>query len=115
MSYDWLRPSFFILAEDVDNARSCSGEFYDAYDDEDEIDSSARLDDYTTYEDEDDFGESRSSMDPFGWGDFDRECINESDGMHFWGSDNEDGTTDWYTDCGDLDSTTITPDDDEFW
>lgn len=55
----------------------------------------------------------RNTMDPFGWGDFDREYTNESDGMHFWGSDNDDGTTDWYTDNGDLDSTTPTPDDDE--
>ena len=101
MSYDWLRPNFFILAEDVDNARSCSGEFYDAYDDEDEIDSSAYLNDYTTYEDEDDFGESRSSMDPFGWGDFDQECINESDGI-LQGSDNEDNRLVYRH--GDLDS-----------
>ncbi|MGN0707478.1 MAG: hypothetical protein ACI4JC_05700 [Faecalibacterium sp.] len=55
-------------------------------------------------------------MDPFGWGAFDREYTNESDGMHFWGSDNDDGTTDWYTDCGDFDSTTPTPnDDDDLW
>lgn len=54
-------------------------------------------------------------MDPFGWGDFDREATNESDGRHFWGSDNEDGTTDWYDDYGNLDCRTATPDDDDDW
>ena len=35
---------------------------------------------------------------------FDREDTNPSDGKHFWGIDNEDGTTTWYDDNGDLDS-----------
>ena len=50
--------------------------------------------------------------DPFGWGDFDRESTNESDGMHFWGQDNDDGTTTWYDDKGNLDSVSKTPHDD---
>lgn len=53
------------------------------------------------------------NMDPFGWGDFDREYVNQDDGQHFWGSDNEDGTTDWYTDDGYLDSCTPTPVDED--
>lgn len=51
----------------------------------------------------------RDNMDPFGWGDFDRESTNASDGMHFWGQDNEDGTTTWYDDRGNLDSISKTP------
>lgn len=43
------------------------------------------------------------------WGPFDREDTNESDKQHFWGKDNGDGTTDWYTKDGTLDSTTTTP------
>ena len=41
--------------------------------------------------------------------DYDREDWNESDGKHFYGSDNDDNTTDWYDDRGDYDSTTPTP------
>lgn len=54
-----------------------------------------------------------SDMDPFGWGEFDRESTNP-DGQHFWGRDNPDGTTDWYDDDGNYDCRTQTPDDD-FW
>jgi len=50
---------------------------------------------------------------PFGFGGFDRESTNESDGQHFWGKDNDDGTTDWYTDSGCLDCNTPTPRDDD--
>jgi hypothetical protein len=39
----------------------------------------------------------------------DREATNDSDGQHFWGYDQENGTTDWYTDNGILDSNTPTP------
>ena len=46
-------------------------------------------------------------------GPYDREDTNESGGAHFWGCDNDDGTTDWYTDSGDLDSTSRTPWDDD--
>lgn len=59
------------------------------------------------------FSISCNDMNPFGWGDFDRETVNESDGQHFWGVDNDDGTTDWYTDDGSLDSTTPTPYEDD--
>lgn len=55
------------------------------------------------------------NMDPFGWGDFDREETNDSDGQHFWGSDNDDGTTTWYTDDGTLDCVTDTPYDEDDW
>ena len=54
---------------------------------------------------------SYKDLDPFGWGDFDREESND-DGQHFWGSDNGDGTTTWYTDDGTTDCITETPDDD---
>ena len=43
----------------------------------------------------------------------DRSDRNESDGQRFSGFDNEDGTTDWYTSDGTLDSTTPTPHDDD--
>lgn len=49
---------------------------------------------------------------PFDLGDFDRESTNESDGAHFFGSDNEDGTTTWYDDDGNCDCITPTPSDD---
>ncbi len=52
------------------------------------------------------------NMDPFDGDDFDRETTNESDGMHFVGYDNDDGTTAWYDDDGNLDSVTSTPEDD---
>ena len=52
-----------------------------------------------------------NEKDPFGWGDFDREETN-SDGQHFWGSDNGDGTTTWFDDNGYCDCITETPDDD---
>ena len=51
---------------------------------------------------------------PFDLGDFDRESTNESDGAHFFGSDNEDGTTTWYDDDGNCDCITPTPSDDWF-
>lgn len=45
--------------------------------------------------------------------DYDRWEQNESDGMIFYGYDDEDtGTTDWYTENGELDCTTDTPSDD---
>lgn len=45
---------------------------------------------------------------------YDRTETNKSDGQTFYGyDDKEDGTTDWYTDDGTLDSTTETPSDDE--
>ena len=56
-----------------------------------------------------------TNMDPFGWGDFDRESVNDSDDQHFWGSDNDDGTTSWYTDDGTLDCVTDTPSDEDDW
>lgn len=52
--------------------------------------------------------------DPFGWGPCDREATNESDGLHFFGYDNADGTTTWYSDDGCCDSITATPKDDDF-
>lgn len=45
--------------------------------------------------------------------DYDRTSQNESDGQKFYGYDNENGTTDWYTEDGHLDSRTNTPSDDE--
>ena len=43
----------------------------------------------------------------------DRIDKNESDGQTFYGYDHKDGTTDWYTKDGQLDSTTKTPKDDD--
>ena len=51
-----------------------------------------------------------------GPGDHDRTYTNESDGQKFYGYDNDNGTTDWYTEDGTLDSYTETPsDDDDDW
>ncbi|MCH5197442.1 MAG: hypothetical protein J1E34_00920 [Oscillospiraceae bacterium] len=44
---------------------------------------------------------------------WDREYTNESDGMHFFGSDGDDGYTLWYSDDGTLDCRLPTPMDDE--
>ncbi len=38
---------------------------------------------------------------------------NSSDGQTFYGFDQGDGTTDWYTEDGSLDSSSDTPCDDE--
>ena len=57
---------------------------------------------------------SYGNSDPFGWGECDRETTNESDGQHFYGYDNDDGTTTWYGEDGHCDSTTDTPDDDDW-
>ena len=43
--------------------------------------------------------------------DYDRVDTN-SDGSSFYGYDNDNGTTDWYSEDNKLDSTTATPDDD---
>ena len=43
----------------------------------------------------------------------DRYDKNDSDGQSFCGFDNDDGTTDWYTSDGTLDSTSKTPRDDD--
>lgn len=43
---------------------------------------------------------------------YDRTTQNESDGQIFYGSDREDGKTDWFTKDGSYDSTTITPSED---
>lgn len=48
---------------------------------------------------------------PFSWGDADRFERNESDGAGFYGYDDGDGTTTWYSESGDLDCITPTPDD----
>jgi hypothetical protein len=45
--------------------------------------------------------------------DYDRIEVNESDGQTFYGYDDDDGETDWYTEDGTLDSSTPTPSDDE--
>ncbi len=46
--------------------------------------------------------------------DYDRVDRNESDGMVFYGYDDEEsGTTDWYTESGDLDYVSDTPYDEE--
>ena len=45
---------------------------------------------------------------------YDRVHVNESDGMVFYGYDNEDGTTDWYDANNNLDCRTETPSDDEW-
>lgn len=50
-------------------------------------------------------------MDP---NDYDRTTENESDGQMFYGYDQDDGTTDWYTEGGILDSATNTPSDDDW-
>ena len=55
------------------------------------------------------------NSDPFGWGECDREATNESDGQHFYGYDNGDGTTTWYDESGNCDCTTDTPDDEDDW
>lgn len=47
------------------------------------------------------------------WRKPDRTDRNESDGQTFNGYDNNDGTTDWYTQDGTLDSRTKTPRDDD--
>lgn len=44
--------------------------------------------------------------------DYDRTSTNESDGQTFYGYDNDDGETVWYTEDGTLDSVTDTPSDD---
>ena len=54
------------------------------------------------------------NSDPFGWGECDREATNESDGRHFYGYDSGDGPTVWYDEYGCCDSTTATPDDDDW-
>lgn len=43
--------------------------------------------------------------------DYDRIDRNESNGMLFYGFDDEDGKTAWYTEDGFLDCVTQTPDD----
>lgn len=53
--------------------------------------------------------------DPFGWGECDRIEVNETGGMVFYGYDDDDGTTTWYTRSGDCDSVTPTPNDDDFY
>ncbi|MFD2446694.1 hypothetical protein ACFSO7_22400 [Bacillus sp. CGMCC 1.16607] len=53
--------------------------------------------------------------DPKDEDDYDRIDVNDDDGQTFYGYDNEDGTTDWYTEDGTLDSNTETPDDDDEW
>lgn len=50
-------------------------------------------------------------MDP---NDYDRITENESDGQTFYGYDDGDGTTDWYTEDGILDSSTPTPSDNDW-
>ena len=40
---------------------------------------------------------------------YDRVEKNENDGQIFYGYDNEDGTTDWYSEDNTLDCTTKTP------
>ena len=45
--------------------------------------------------------------------DYDRMDRNKSDGQIFYGYDNDDGTTDLYTEDGTLDARTDTPSDDE--
>lgn len=47
--------------------------------------------------------------------DYDRTSTNESDGQTFYGYDDGEGTTDWYTKDGCLDSQTPTPSDDDEW
>lgn len=47
--------------------------------------------------------------------DYDRTSTNESDGQTFYGHDDGDGRTDWYTEDGGLDSSTPTPSDDNDW
>ena len=49
-----------------------------------------------------------------GPGDYDRVETNDSDGQTFYGYDNDNGTTDWYSESGQLDSTTSTPSGDEW-
>lgn len=51
------------------------------------------------------------SFNSFDRSDFDREERNESDGQMFYGIDNDNGTTDWYTEDGTLDCCTETPED----
>ena len=43
--------------------------------------------------------------------DCDRTYTNEDDGMSFYGFDDDDGHTTWYTESGDLDCVTDTPKD----
>ncbi|WP_167397267.1 hypothetical protein [Lysinibacillus mangiferihumi] len=45
--------------------------------------------------------------------DYNRTSTNESDGQKFYGFDDGEGRTDWYTEDGNLDSSTPTPADDE--
>lgn len=47
------------------------------------------------------------------WRKPDRTEKNDSDGQVFYGYDNGDGTTDWYTKDGTLDSRSETPFDDD--
>lgn len=48
--------------------------------------------------------------------DYDRTSTNESDGQVFYGYDDGEGTTTWYTEDGTCDSQTSTPyDDDDDW
>lgn len=52
----------------------------------------------------------------FGPDNYDRTYTNESDGSTFYGYDDDDGNTNWYTSDGTLDSCTRTPgDDDDGW
>lgn len=46
--------------------------------------------------------------------DYDRTSTND-DGQKFYGHDDGDGRTDWYTEDGSLDSSTPTPSDDDEW
>lgn len=49
----------------------------------------------------------------FGSREPDRYDTNDSDDRSFSGYDNDDGTTDWYDENGDLDSTSETPYDED--
>lgn len=44
---------------------------------------------------------------------YDRTEVNDSDGQVFYGYDDGDGRTDWYTEDGTLDSETETPTDED--
>lgn len=46
--------------------------------------------------------------------DYNRTEVNESDGQQFYGYDDGEGKTTWYSENGDLDSITNTPSDDEW-
>lgn len=47
--------------------------------------------------------------------DYDRIDVNESDGMVFYGYDDDCGTTAWYDSNNNLDSITDTPSDDDYY